>query len=51
MSDEGAETIVGWLKTHFDCECGEVFEVEGDATGDEVECDVCGAKYVCESVR
>jgi transcription elongation factor Elf1 len=38
------EEPLGYIYTHFDCpECNEVCEVEGDAAGDTVTCDACGA--------
>lgn len=39
------EVITGYLKTSWDCGCGYVNYAEGDAQGDEVECDDCHEKY------
>lgn len=37
------EDVNGYLRTQIDCpNCGETFDVEGDATGDTVTCDACG---------
>lgn len=52
MSDEPLEEINGYIRTQFDCpECQEVFDVEGDASGDVVTCDVCQTKFKCVMVR
>lgn len=48
MSDK-KESITGYPYTHCDCPgcMGEII-VEGDARGEEVECDNCGEKYIVE---
>lgn len=49
---EELEEIVGYIRTQFDCEnCGEVFDVEGDASSDVVTCDCCNTKYKVREVR
>lgn len=42
--DEEPEEVTGFLMTHVICTCGETVEVEGDASGDTIECDVCDQK-------
>jgi hypothetical protein len=51
---EPAETerVTGFLVTEWDCPgCAETCAVEGDATGDTVECDVCSLEVVVREVR
>lgn len=43
---------LGYIRTHFDCPwCGTTFDVEGDATGDEIQCPDCETKFRCREVR
>ncbi len=54
MSDdpEVLEEINGYIRTQFDCDnCGEVFDVEGDASGEVVTCDSCQTKFKVRLVR
>ena len=53
-SDEtDAETdAIGYLYTEWDCpNCSETCRVEGDASGDEVTCDLCHHTIKITEVR
>lgn len=46
------EEVLGYLYTHVDCpNCGEQSEIEGDASSDNIECDVCGGVFKVYEVR
>lgn len=46
------EEPLGYLYTHVDCpNCNEPSEIEGDASMDLIECDVCGAVFRIREVR
>ena len=51
QTDDDRPTICGYIYTHFDCDCGEVFEFEGDASGDVVRCNVCNTEYRVGEMR
>ena len=50
--EEEHDEVSGRLITTFDCpECEEITEVEGDATGDTVNCDACGHTVIISNVK
>lgn len=41
--------VIGYIRTEIDCPvCGHCFDVEGDATGDILECESCGEELHVE---
>lgn len=44
--DEDLPTACGTMYTHIDCDCGTVFDLEGDRDGETVECPDCGEKMI-----
>lgn len=43
MDEEEHESVLGYMKTHWDCPaCGLDHEEEGDKSGETVTCDGCG---------
>ena len=46
------EEVSGYLRTQWDCpECGEVCDVEGDASSEIVACDACGFRVHIMEVK
>lgn len=49
--DSEAEEARGYIYTHADCpHCSEAVEVEGDATGDTIQCDACEGSFTLGQV-
>lgn len=50
--DAPVEDVTGYLRTQIYCPCcSNVFDVEGDATGDTLQCDACGCFVHVEHVQ
>lgn len=46
---DGPEKVIGYTFTHWDCpNCQREHQIEGDADGDECECDECQTKIKIE---